>query len=126
MDDRKLQQIQDELMRELDKEQKIETEIIQSSEDIAGNLLLSKKCVAEINGTQYLFNYRLLKNNEKSIMYILVANTVKYKISPDKYIPFTATADMDPRYSERDNLKTVVEAFIRHVTDRIKPGTLED
>jgi hypothetical protein len=126
MDDKKLQQIQDELMRELDKEQKIETEIVQSSEDIAANLLLSKRCTADINGTQFLFNYRLLKNNEKSSMYVLVANITKYKIAPEKYIPFTATAEMDPRYSERDNLKTVVEAFIRHITDRVKPDTLED
>lgn len=126
MDDRKLQQIQDELMRELDQEQKIEKEIVQSSEDIAAHLMLSKRCVTEINGTQYLFNYRLLQNAGKSVMYMLVANTVKYKIASDKYIPFTATAEMDHRYTERDNVKTLVEAFIRHVTDRIKPDTLED
>jgi ethanolamine ammonia-lyase small subunit len=126
MDDKKLQQIQDELMKEMDKEQKIETEIVQSSEEIAANLILSKKCTADINGTQFLFNYRLLKGSKKSIIYMLVANTTKYKIAPEKYIPFTATAEMDLRYSEKDNLKTVVEAFIRHVTDRVKPETLED
>lgn len=125
MDDKKLKQIQDELMKEIDNEQKIETMIINSSEEIAAHLLISKKINAEVNDKPYMFSYRLLNKADKKIMYVLIADITKYKISGAKYVPFSATAEMDLQYSEKDNLKVVIEAFIRHITDRVKADVLE-
>jgi hypothetical protein len=125
MDDKELQKIQDEILSGLDKEQKIEENIVQSADEIASHLLISKKVNAEINDTQYMITYRLLNSGKKQYIFMVVANINKFKIAGSSYKPYTATAEMDTRYSEHDNIKATVEAFIRHVTGRIKPETLE-
>lgn len=126
MDDKQLQKIQDEIMSEMDRESQIEKNISNSTEAITQHLIARSKCHTEINGTEYMFSYRLLKNETQNILYLLVANVVKFKLAGNQYVPYSATAPMDMQYSESDNLKVVVEAFIRHITDRVKVGTLED
>jgi hypothetical protein len=122
----KLQQIQDELMKELDKEQQLENHINISSEQIAAHLTLNSKCKAEINNTPYIFAYKLLQAKGKRIIYIVISNIIKYELAQSKYIPFSATAEVNEQYSLKDNLKTVVEAFIRHITGTVKPDTVAD
>lgn len=125
MNEDQLKKIEQELMTEIDQEQKIETMITNSSDEIASHLLVSKKINAEVNDKAYMFSYRLLQKGDVKIMYILIADIVKYKIAGKQYVPFSATAEMDLQYSEKDNLKVVIEAFIRHITDRVKADVLE-
>lgn len=126
MNDKELQRIQDEIMADLNKEQKVEKEIKNSSKEITSHLLISKKINAEIDNVLYMFNYRLINGKQgKRMIYMLVANVTKYQIAGKKYVPFVATAELDDRYSEFDNVNTVVEAFIRHVTGNIKPDILD-
>lgn len=122
----KLLKIQNEIMEEMDKEANMEKHIMDSSEQIASQLMSTKKITTEINGTPYMFSYRVLENEDSKFIFMLVANTIKYKIAQEKYKPFKATAEMDLRYSLKDNLQTVVETFIRHITGHIKPTDLED
>lgn len=125
MDEKKLKQIEQELIQEIDNEQKIETHIFESSEEIAAHLVLNKRVQAEVNDRLYKFSYRLLEKQDKKILYVLIADVLKYNVAGNKYIPFSAHAEMDTRYSERDNLKAVIEGFIRHITGRQKPEVLE-
>jgi hypothetical protein len=126
MDEQKLAQIQGEIMQEMDNEAKIEKNIEEAAEAIAGNLMMNPQIIAEVNKTPYRFAYKLLPTKTGKVIYLIIADTIKYKIIGNKYTPFTATAVVDDRYSMRDNLKTTVETWIRHLTGRIKVEALED
>lgn len=135
MDNEKLMQIQQEIMKGLDEEKKIDEEIMNSSEEIASKLLSSNKAKAIIDNSNYTFIYRVINSKKKAsatkivdtkIIILTVANDIKYKISGNKYRPFFCTAEMDTSRNLKDNLKTVVEAFIRHKTGKMKPEYLED
>lgn len=128
MDENKIQKIQDELLANLDAETKTENDIKDLSDIITGHLMVSKRCKADINNKDYDFAYRLIPamHGKPSILYMVVADVIKQQIAGNKYTPFTVNAHMDQRYAERDNLKTLIESFIRHITGRVKPETLED
>lgn len=127
MTEDQIDKIQNEILNEMDKEEQIEKHIMISSDEIASQLLLTKdKITAEINNTPYLIKYRVIEKNDKKFLYVMAANMNKNKIAGNKYIPYTVNVEMDLRYSTKDNLKTAIEAFIRHITGRIKPEVLED
>jgi len=120
----KLQQIQNEIINSMDKEVKEEEEIIEMSKIVASKLLSNKKTTFEFNNITYEIAYRILAKNNKKFIYTMIANVTKQKIMGGKYIPFSATGEVDQNYSMYDNLKTVIETFIRHVTGKIKPEEL--
>jgi hypothetical protein len=126
MDDKQLKQIQDELMQSLDEESKLEEHIKVSSETIAAYLMNHSSCNIDINNTHYRIKYKLLdmRNGEK-LIYMLAANMVKYKIAPEKYVPFSISANVDNDYTMQDNIKAAAEGFVRHITGRIKPEMME-
>jgi hypothetical protein len=126
MDDRKLAEIQDQLMKELDTEVRVEEEIVSSSKTIAEYLMSGKPCRTDLDGTPYMFKYRLLGQAPKQFIFMLIVNEVKYKIAQEKYKPFTATAEVDNQYTLLENLQATVEAFIRHKSGRIKPEMLSN
>jgi hypothetical protein len=126
LNEQKLQQIQDEIMSGMDHELKLEKHILESSDEIASHLILTKKVVAEVNGTPYTFAFKLLENATGRHIYMLAANNIKRSITPEKYVPFSISAKVDEDYTLKDNLKTAVEGFIRHITGAIKPEVLGD
>jgi hypothetical protein len=127
MNDKQLEQIQNELMKNLDDESRLEDHIKQSSETIASYLMGHEACNIDINNIPFRIKYKLLdmKNGNK-LIYMLAANMTKYRITPEKYVPFSISANVDEQYSLQDNLKAVAEGFVRHITGRIKPDMLEE
>lgn len=127
MKDEQLKRIQNELIKEIDTEAKIEAEIKDSAEYAASNLALGPKVNIDINGKPYMLAYKVIdRPNGGRKIYMLATNLTLYQIMPKKYVPYTINVDVDDNYSMKDNLKAAVEAFIRHVTGRIKPDVLED
>lgn len=131
--------VEREIRKNIDKEVKTEEEILEASLAIADNLLNTPKVKAIIDERQYLITMRVQPMLVKKIhmktkevievpedhIVLIIADIAKYNLSAGKYIPFTAKAQVDKDYSLRDNLKTVVEGFIRHITGNIKPEILE-
>lgn len=126
MNDEKLKQIEQEILSEIDKETRIETEIVQASEEIASHLIVSKTVRTEIDGRAFHFRYRVLNGPKSKVIFMVAADIIKFELLQQKYKPFTISFEMDERYSEKDNLKTGVEAFIRHITGHIRPDVLDD
>lgn len=125
MNEEKIKQIQNELMKEIDNESKIENEIIDSAENAAAHLIMSPKVTIEIDNKPYMIAYKLFnlpKGGQK--IFMLATNLNLYKITPEKYKPYTIQVIVDSKYTLKENLKASVEAFIRHVTGRIKPEIL--
>lgn len=127
--------LRDKLKNELDAEE----EVLKSAEAIANSLLSVPKVKAEIDGRPFLITMKIQPLLVKKIhvtnkdvievpedhIILVIADINKYNLSGGKYMPFTAKGKVDKNYSLRDNIKTVVEGFIRHVTGLIKPEILE-
>ena len=128
MNEEQLLKLQDELMKEIDKETELETHIVESAELIAKELLAKKRTRAEIDGS----NFSLISNiyfDEKAKVRktcIIAVDELKFKIACGKYQPFLIEAEFDEDYSEEENLAMVIESFIRHKTGLIKPEEIEN
>lgn len=119
-----IQRIQDEIMRGLDKEQQAEEMVKNLSEEIAAKLILGDKATAEVEGMEYMFAYREISQGDRRGIFMTVANMNKYLLVPDKYKPYTVTAEIDNNFTLRENLQSVVEAYLRHILDMVKPEEL--
>lgn len=131
--------IEKELKSKMKSEIDAEEEVIQSSKAIADQLMHTPKVKAIVDGRQFLITMKvypmLVKkinvNTKETIevpedhVVLFAADINKYNLSGGKYTPFKATGKVDKNYSLRDNVKTVVEGFIRHVTGIIRPEVLE-
>ena len=127
--------LRDKLKNEIDAEE----EVRQSAEAIANSLLSIPKVKAEIDGRPFLITMKIQPLLVKKIhvtnkdiievtedhIILVIADINKYNLTGGKYLPFTAKGKVDKNYSLKDNIKTVVEGFIRHVTGLIKPEILE-
>lgn len=132
--------VEQELKENLEKEIKTEEEIVSDSITLANELLNKGKTsivikkrlysvVIKISEKQKKMQHRVTKDIKTfPVRYIslVAADVNKYKISNGKYIPYTISAEIDERYSLKDNLKVVTEAFIRHITGTIKASYMED
>ena len=89
MNEEQLLKLQDELMKEIDKESELETHIVESAELIAKELLAKKRTRAEIDGS----NFSLISNiytDEKTKVRktcIIAVDELKFKIACGKYQP---------------------------------------
>lgn len=128
-----------ELTQNLDSELGKEEEILAASLSIAEGLIKSTKVRTEIEGDQFsiamsirpimvkkmhITTKEVIEVPEDHIV-LIAANVDKYRLTGGKYLPFTAKAKVDRSYSLLDNVKTVVEGLIRHITGNIKPEILE-
>lgn len=134
MDDKQLDQIRDQWIKSIDEDVKAEKEIDELSSLLSAQLLLGGKTSGVVDETEYEFIYRKVNfrkptpENSTAIatnMILIASSVAKRKITGAKYIPYQCTAELDTRYSEVENLKAVVEAFLRHKTGRIKPDMQE-
>lgn len=119
MDDKQLKKIQDEIMGSLNADDKADEEIKNLSEEIAAKLTLEQKTKVFIEEREYTFAYKMIEGKKRMII-MFVADTVKYNIVGNKYAPYTVKAEIDNDFTMRENLQSVVEAFIRHKLDRVK------
>ena len=124
MDEKELKRIEQELLKGLDKEQEAEEMVVDLSNEIAAKLAFQGKASAEIDGNEYVFAYRQITIDANKGVFMTVANANKYRLLQEKYRPYTVTAEIDNDFSLRENLQSVVEAFIRHILDMVKPEEL--
>lgn len=122
-----LDKIQEELMNEIDQEERLNQDIDNWSQAIASSLLISKKARADINDTIYSFVYKEYtdKENKRGISLIAI-DEFHYKMANGKYRPFTATCEYNEDITLKDNLACVVEGFLRHVLNAYKAEELSD
>lgn len=124
MDEKELNQLQNELTQNIDQETKTDNDIRAASEEIAAALYLSGTTRYSFNDVPYTFKSIVDASHNKVI--ITAANETKYKMMLEKYRPFIIEAEIDHNYSVRQTLTAAIEGFIRHITGNIKPEILDD
>lgn len=124
MEEKEIQKIQDEIMNQVDKNLDKEDFIDRASKDIASRLLNFQKVDYGIEDREYAFRYKLMNNGDKKFINLIVADIFKFKLVREKYVPYTVNAEMNENFSIKDNLTSIIEAFLRHVLDLVKPQEL--
>lgn len=122
MTEEQLNDIEKKLLDEIDKPLKLEKEIKELSSKIAQDLLLKQKVRINFNDKDYYIVYKLINNK---IIYILVADTVKYKLLNNKYKPYVASAEIMQNVTEYESVRGVIEALLKRMVDIIEPEEIE-
>lgn len=121
MDEQQINKIQNELMAQIDEPLKLEHEIQELSKTIASNLYIKRKTVTDFQDRNFMLKYITVNQN----IVVLMADTTKYKILNDKYIPYKAVARIMPEVTELETIRGVVEALLKRVAGIIEPEELE-
>lgn len=125
MNEKQLDQIQNELLNQIDSEAETDKNIRVAAEEIAAALALSHETRYSFNDIPYSFRYILDRSRNKVI--IIAANEIKFQIAgPGKYKPFIIESNLEADYTEQECIIAAIEGFIRHVTGNIKPEILDD
>lgn len=122
MTEEQLNDIEKKLLDEIDKPLKLEKEIKELSSKIAQDLLLKQKARINFNDKDYYIVYKLINNK---IIYILAADTVKYKLLNNKYKPYVASAEIMQNVTEYESVRGVIEALLKRMVDIIEPEEIE-
>lgn len=122
MTEEQLNDIEKKLLDEIDKPLKLEKEIKELSSKIAQDLLLKQKVRIKFNDKDYYIVYKLINNK---IIYILAADTVKYKLLNNKYKPYIASAEIMQNVTEYESVRGVIEALLKRMVDIIEPEEIE-
>lgn len=122
MTEEQLNDIEKKLLDEIDKPLKLEKEIKELSSKIAQDLLLKQKVRINFNDKDYYMVYKLINNK---IIYILAADTVKYKLLNNKYKPYIASAEIMKNVTEYESVRGVIEALLKRMVDIIEPEEIE-
>lgn len=132
-------EVEKEMLKEIDKEVKAEEEILQDALAVADALMANPKVKVEIDGRAFMIAMKIVPKLVKKVhivtkdiievpvdhIFLIIADINKFNLTGGKYKPYTVEGAIDENYNMRDNLKTVVEGFIRHITGNIKPEILE-
>lgn len=124
MNEKQLQKIQDEIMGNLDKEDKVEQEIIESSKSLTSELMTKKIARTKLNDVDYTLKCKIQNFGLIHKVVLIGSDDVKFKIAQGKYKPAMLMNDFDKRMSEFENIRVVVEAFLRLRLDRVKAEEL--
>lgn len=122
MDEQQINKIQDELMAQIDEPLKLEHEIQELSKTIASNLYVKRKTVTDFQDRNFMLKYITINQN----IVVLMADTTKYKLLNDKYIPYKATARIMPEVTELETIKGIVEALLKRVAGIIEPEEINE
>ncbi|RGQ08471.1 hypothetical protein DWZ11_01030 [Megamonas rupellensis] len=122
MTEEQLNDIEKKLLDEIDKPLKLEKEIKELSSKIAQDLLLKQKVRINFNDKDYYIVYKLINNKT---IYILAADTVKYKLLNNKYKPYVASAEIMQNVTEYESVRGVIEALLKRMVDIIEPEEIE-
>ena len=128
MDERKIQEIQDNIIKGIDKEIELDKQIESDSEEIAYNLLKNNKTKFIVDKRNYLFQYGtyINKKNKQCIVIYISDIEIVNKTKTGDYIPYIINSEIDNNFTLEENLKATVEAFLRHRLGLIKPEVLPD
>lgn len=122
MDEQQINKIQDELMAQIDEPLKLEHEIQELSKTIASNLYVKRKTVTDFQDRNFMLKYITINQN----IVVLMADTTKYKLLNDKYIPYKATARIMPEVTELETIRGIVEALLKRVAGIIEPEEINE
>lgn len=125
MNEEKLQQIQDEILREMDKETNKEATIVSMAREIGSQLSLGGSVKQDVEGKEFIFSYKQYtgKKGEQKL-FMTVANPFMFEVGRDRYKPYMVDVEIDNDLTMRENLIAVVEAFLRHVFNMVKAEEL--
>lgn len=122
-----IQAIQAQLMKQyVDDPLELDSEILSTAEKVSKELMDQQVSKFEFQDTVYEARSRFKQAGNKQIIYVVFANIVKYKLAGEKYIPYTASCEIDTNYTYEDNLKTIITAFLEHLAGVIHPEVLDD
>ena len=122
MNEEELQKIEQELLKQIDQEVDQDKQITQQAQEIAASLSLQGMANASINGREFAITYNTRGKN----IAMVAADRAKYQLVGEKYRPYVIQAEVDNKFSLRENLEAVVESFIRHLVGAIHPEPLEE
>lgn len=126
MTDEQIQRIQDEIMSSINAETDIEDLIKETAREVGSRLAFSDKVHVEFMDVVYLFKYKkTILPGAKQGIFMFIANMENYRKFKDKYKPYTATVEIDNKFTMRENLQSVIEVFFRHITGRTQAEILE-
>ena len=115
-----LQAAQEELYRKyVEEPEEQESMLAEMSERIAHDICKgSGTANFEFDGRDFqarVSNSRSFGNGKKSLM-IVIADRMKYKLLGTKYKPYILSIEVDNNLGPEENLRAVVEAFLRHIS----------
>lgn len=119
MTDEQLAALQDKIMHDtIDAPAEMEAMIQDTAAKVARDLSLkaSQTARAEFEDELYIFKATKTVINFKQVVHMVIVNEEHRKLGGNKYRPYTATAEIDNGFSYEDNLRAVVETFLRHIS----------
>lgn len=126
-----LNALQEEMLRNIDDEVKLEQEITEMAAKIAHDMAKKgNKALFQWNGVTYQANAacRTMMQGKipKKVVVMVIADTVKLRILQKKYIPYTVTAEIDNTFDWETNLRTLMEAWFRHISGLVNKNVGEE
>lgn len=119
MNDEQLQALQNKIMQEtIDAPAEMDLLIQETAEKVARDLALRSDKTARVEFQEEILQFKAHKTvlNYKEVIYLVVVNEEHRKLGGNKYRPFTVTSEIDNSFSYVDNLKAIVETFLRHIS----------
>ncbi len=120
--DEQLQKIQDNLMNQLDSDDALEKEIMEVADKCSHDLAFRGKAFVEFNNRHYMLRAR----HTIDTILIIVADDLLFKIVGEKYRPAFIKGEIQNGLTYQENVRATVEAYFRHITNKIKPEELPD
>lgn len=125
MNDKELDLLQKDLLKNLSDEEETEKEISIMTDEITSSLYNNGSVKAySINNKNYSF--RFSAGNTKDELVVVVVDNLAFKITDGKKGIFTARSNIEEGYTAYQCLRCIIEAFIRHVTGNFKPDMIEE
>lgn len=127
MTEEQIDTIQKNMMKSyVDAPIELEERIKDTAEKTAGILVYQegRKAEFEFNDTVYEAKLKKTVSDFKEIIYMVILDEKKLKSAGGHYVPFTVSAEVDNSFSYYENVKAMVEAFLRHITGTIQPEVL--
>lgn len=122
MNEEELKKIEQELLKQIDNEVDLDKQISEQAQEIATSLSVQGVARTTIDGSPFAISY---EKKGKEIR-MVAADVAKFQLVGEKYRPYTITAELDNRFSFKENLIATCEAFIRHLLGEVRPEPLEE
>ena len=124
--DEELSRIQEDLTRQYISEPlTLEETIKETAERVAKDLAYGP----EKSSFEFLeedYKAAVKRDMFKKKIFVAISNETHRELAGNKYSPYMVDCDIDNNFSYYENMKAVVEAFLRHVSGTIEPEVLDD
>lgn len=117
--DEQLNNIQNNIMNEMKKEDDLDLQIKEASISIAKNLERTKKCKVDWNNKQLSIVCKI--DESTRVIFLIIIDEIKYKIAgANQYKPLILTYESQNELSLIENLTAAIEAYLYHSVNRTK------